>query len=476
MAGVRLDRLSERVVAMLRAVHAVAPPGTVLVGGAVRDARLGRPILDIDLAMPRGALDVGRRVAARVGGTFVLLDEARGAARVVRPGVRLDLSDYRAPSLEGDLAARDFTVNALAVDLRSLIGSGRAAIIDPVGGLADLQSRRLRIPSVAVLQDDPLRVLRGVRLEGVLGFRLQPATVRAARAAAPGLAAVAAERIRDELLGILGLLESARAVRRADALGILAVILPEVEPMRVTAQPLPHRFPVLEHSLRALAGADIVAAHPLSFAPFSEELAGHLSQPLGGGVVRAQSLKLAALLHDVAKPETAGIVEGRLRFFGHDVIGARRARVIGERLRLPDRVIGLVERLVRHHLRPMHLGQTGALTRRARYRFFRDLGPDAQDLLVLALVDAAAVTGTDPRRVWPRAALLRDLLGGWAEELTRREGPPLVRGDDVMARYGLTAGPAIGRLLERVREAQATGLVGTREEALAYLDSCIDDP
>jgi poly(A) polymerase len=476
MADVRLDQLSAAVLPVLREVLAAAPPGTVLVGGAVRDARLGRGTVDLDVAMPTGALEVGRRVADRLGGTFVLLDAARGAARVIASGTQLDLSNYRAPSLMADLLARDFTVNALAVDLRSLIGSGRAPVIDPSGGLADLRARCLRLPSPDVLLDDPLRALRAVRLEGTLGFRSMPVTVRAVRRAAPGLASVAAERIRDELVAILGLPSAARAVRRADALGLLSVILPEIEPMRTTAQPLPHRFPVLEHSLRALAGADTVAASPMALAPFSEELAVHFSQALGGGVARAQSLKLAALLHDVAKPETARVVEGRVRFFEHDVIGAERARAIGERLRLPERVTGLVERLVRHHLRPMHLGQPGALTRRARYRFFRDLGPDARDLLVLALVDAAAVTGESPRRVWRRATLLRDLLGGWAEEQARITAPPLVRGHDVIARYGLAPGPAIGRLLERAREAQATGLVATREEVLAYLDSCVDDP
>jgi poly(A) polymerase len=173
----------------------------------------------------------------------------------------------------------------------------------------------------------------------------------------------------------------------------------------------------------------------------------------------------------VAKPETRRLVGGRVRFFEHDVIGAARARAIGERLRLPERAVTLLERLVRHHLRPMHLAQAGEVTRRARFRFYRDLGPDTRDLLLLALVDGAAVTGTSPLAVWRRATLLRDLLGGWTEAETAAAAPPLLRGQDVMTRYGLAPGPAVGDLLARAREAQDLGLVRSREEALAYLDS-----
>src|SRR5262249_13264126 len=164
-------------------------------------------------------------------------------------------------------------------------------------------------------------------------------------------------------------------------------------------------------------------------------------------------------------------VGGRVRFFEHDLIGAARARAIGERLRLPSAVTTLVERLVRHHLRPMHLAAADAVTARARYRFYRDLGPDTRDLLLLALVDAAAVTGERPRRVWRRATLLRDLLAGWSEQQEVAAAPALIRGEDVMRHFALPPGPEVGRLLRVAREAQDLGRVATRDEALAYLDS-----
>jgi poly(A) polymerase/tRNA nucleotidyltransferase (CCA-adding enzyme) len=428
------------------------------------------------VALPRDALAVAERIAARVGATAVVLDEERGAARVAGGAVQLDLNDFRAPTLEADLRARDFTVNALAVPLDALLAAGRAPIVDPTGGLADLRRRRLRPAGPGVLLADPLRALRAVRLEATLGLALTPAAARQVRAAAPALARVAAERVRDELVTLLRLPATGRALRRADALGLLAVLLPEIGPMRATSQPAPHRFNVLEHSLRAVEASDRLLGRLDALAPFGDELAAHVAEGLGGQLDRAAVLKLAALLHDVAKPETRRLVAGRVRFFEHDVIGAGRARDIGARWRLPQRAVALLERLVRHHLRPMHLAQASEVTRRARYRFYRDLGADTRDLLLLALVDAAAVTGASPLAVWRRAGLVRDLLGGWREADSTAAAPPLLRGQDVMARYGLPPGPVIGHLLARAREAQDLGLVRSREEALAYLDSTDGGP
>jgi poly(A) polymerase/tRNA nucleotidyltransferase (CCA-adding enzyme) len=446
----------------------VAP---VLVGGSVRDGLRGDAPADLDVALPTGALALAERVAARLDGAVVPLDRERGVACVLARGRRLDVADFRASTLAADLGARDFTVNALAVSLRPLLRDGRAPVIDPTGGLADLRARRLRLTGEAALIDDPLRGLRGVRLQATLGFSLAPSARRLIRAHAAALAGVSAERVRDELVAILALARAAPAVRQMEALGLLVAVLPEVEPMRATTQSAPHRFPVLEHSLRAVAAADRLLAGLPALAPFGDELAPHVREELGGGIDRAQVLKLAALLHDVAKPETRRAVRGRIRFFGHDVIGAERARAIGERLRLPGRVIDVLARLVRHHLRPMHLDQAGVVTRRARYRFFRDLGEEARDLLLLAIADGAAVTGESPFRTWRRSALLRDLLSGWREEQAATSAAPLLRGDDVMHHFGIGPGPEVGRLLARAREAQALGRVGTRAEALAFLDS-----
>jgi tRNA nucleotidyltransferase/poly(A) polymerase len=472
---IRLDQIGEAGRRALEVLAALAGAGRPLwvVGGALRELLSGGVAADLDVALPGGALELGRRAAERLDAGFVVLDAARGACRIVPrdPGASLDLVDLRAPTLEGDLRARDFTVNALAAGVGDLLEQGVATILDPTGGLEDLREGVVRACGPTALADDPVRILRGVRLMLRPGWRLDEATAAAMAAAAPELTSVAGERIREELVGILADPGAGKGLRLLDRLGSLVVLLPESVAMRATAQPRPHLFDVWEHSLRAVEGVDVLLAGLDDLAPWAAALRAHLDEDLGGGVSRREALKLAALLHDVAKPETRVEESGRIRFIGHDTAGARRTAAIALRLRLSRHASQVLERLVAEHLRPMHLAQAGLLTRRARYRFFRALGDEAPDLLLLSLADAAALTGVSPLAVWagPGGDLIRALLAGAEEEAAAATAPPLVRGEEVMAAFGLVPGPEVGRLLALAREAQALGLVTTREEALAHL-------
>jgi putative nucleotidyltransferase with HDIG domain len=474
---VAIDRLgtgSRRALAALAELAGPARPLWV-VGGALRELLSGGAVADLDVAVAGGALDLGRRLADRLGARFVVLDAGRGAARIVAraAGAQLDLVDLRAPALEGDLRARDFTVNALAAGVEDLLHYGRADIVDPTGGLDDLRERVVRACGPAAITDDPVRALRGVRLAGRPGWRLDPATGSAIAAAASRVAEVAPERVREELVGILAGPAAGAGLRMLDGLGVLAVLLPESLAMRATAQPLPHHFDVWEHSLRAVEAAEVLLTGLAALVPWGETLRSHLGEDLGDGLTRREALKLAALLHDVAKPETRTEDGGRTRFIGHDVAGAQRTRGIALRLRLSRHATQVLERLVAEHLRPMHLAQAGRITRRARFRFFRALGDEARDLLLLALADAAALTGGSPLAVWESAGglVVRELMAGVEEEVAAAAAPALLRGEDVMEAFGLAPGPAIGRLLALAREAQALGLVTTRAEALAHLRS-----
>jgi poly(A) polymerase len=446
-----------------------------LVGGAVRDAVLGRPLeADLDLALPAGSVDAARRLADRLGGAFVPLGEPHGMARVVveepAPAV-LDFADFRGPSLEADLRGRDVTVDALAVSLADLL-RGPAPVVDATGGLADLAARRLRACGPRAFAEDPARVLRLLRLRHALGFAIEPETERLAREAVPAVAGVAAERVGDELTRLLRLPRTEPALREADAWSLIGTLLPETAAMRATTQSAPHRFTVWEHSLRALGALDALLAELALLAPHDARVGAHLAEPLGGRLTRREVLAMAVLLHDVGKPETRSVdPDGRVRFTGHDRLGADRAVAIAERLRWPARAVRVLERLVRQHLRPMHLGLVPEVTRRARYRFFRDLGDEVPELICLTIADAAGTDGRPPGRVYrgETRALLESLLGGQVEAARAAAEPPLLRGEDVMAALGLDPGPEVGRLLDRAREAQALGLVRTRQEALELL-------
>lgn len=444
-----------------------------LVGGAPRELLSGGSVGDLDVAVAGGALELGRRLAVRLEARFVVLDAARGAGRIVGgpSRVEIDLVDLRAPTLEGDLRARDFTVNALAVPVEALLRHGHAAVIDPTGGLEDLHARVVRPCAGAAIADDPLRALRGARLAMRPGWRLDASAEAAIAAEAPRVAGVAPERLHTELAEILAGPAAATGLRLLDRLGVLEALLPESRAMRLTAQPPPHRFDVWEHSLRAVEGVDALLRGLDALAPWGPALREHLAEDLGDGLTRAEILKLAALLHDVAKPETRSEEAGRVRFIGHDVAGAGRAAAIAERFRLSRHASRALERLVAEHLRPMHLAQAGEITRRARFRFFQALGDEARDLLLLALADTAGLAGDSPLAIWegPGGRVVRTLMAGLEAEAAAAAAPPLLRGEDVMAAFGLSPGPEVGRLLARVREAQALGIVTTGDQALEYL-------
>jgi poly(A) polymerase/tRNA nucleotidyltransferase (CCA-adding enzyme) len=472
-AGVALDVFSPAARTALYAVVARLDPDADawVVGGAVRDALLDRAADDLDLAVPSGAIPLGRALADDLGWAFVTLDPGRGVCRVVGD-MTVDIADFRGPDLASDLRGRDVTVNALAVSLRQL-ARGRADVEDATGGLEDIAARRIRLCSPRALADDPVRALRAARLAVEPGWNLDAGVASAAREVAPSLRTVSAERVRDELIALVNAPSAGAGFRRLDEFGVVAAILPESGPMRDARQSAPHRFDVWEHSLRAVEAMDEIVAGAHRLAPWGEALAAHIAEHLGDGLRRSGALKLAALLHDVSKPETRVEVDGQVRFYGHDVLGAERARAIGARWRLAGRATAVVAQLVRQHLRPMHLGNAGEITRRARYRFFRDLGDDARDLVLLALADAAGVRGDEPLAVWngPGGAVLRSLMAGREDAVNAAAVRPLLDGHDVMAALGIGPGPEVGRALAALREDQALGRVTTREEALARLSS-----
>jgi poly(A) polymerase len=458
-----------------------------LVGGIVRDIYLGRSTADIDIAVAADALATAREMADALDGKFVLLDEANRIARVAffnaTPSARrwcVDVSTL-AGGIYQDLARRDFAINAMAVKLSSLMAdTSSLEIIDPYGGRVDLQQKRLKVVGKTVFEDDPARLLRAVRLQAELGLAINEETAALARRSSGLIRNVSGERVREELLRILAMPGAGRSVRLLDDLGLLTAIIPELEASRGIEQPTEHHWDVFNHSLETVRAVDFllrqgswefVAGQVLGEVGWSEKLSQHFSTEVGAGSTRASLLRLAGLLHDVAKPETKVMAGKRTRFFGHTEQGAEVATKILERLRFSNKEIDLVAAMVRYHLRPTQMSQQGLPTGRAIYRYLRDTGPAAIDILFLSLADHLAARGPDlllTEWKW-HAGQVNCILF----ECNRQDGmtapPKLIDGHDLIKIFGLEPGPKIGELLEAVREAQAEGGVTNREEALSYI-------
>ena len=236
-----------------------------LVGGSVRELALGRAAQDLDLAVSAQTLALARDLAGALGGTYVLLDEAERTARVVWQGEILDLAEFRAPTLPGDLAGRDFTLNALAVDLNAILGQGPAGLIDPLGGLPDLARGRLRMVAAENFHDDPLRLLRAYRFAATHGFQITPETTAAIRQAAPEISRVAGERVHQELFLLLAAPSAAPVLAAMEAVGLLGRVFPELDDMKGVEQNGYHHLDVYGHSLATAAAMEAVLAAPAAY-------------------------------------------------------------------------------------------------------------------------------------------------------------------------------------------------------------------
>jgi len=453
-----------------------------VVGGFVRDWLLDRQTADIDIAVCGDALSIAQEVAEAVDGRYVLLDEANGVARVVVADEQmrhLDFSSF-SDAIQNDLARRDFTIDAIAVELQGLI-SGSGQLIDPFSGESDLKKGLVRAVSRQVFMEDSARLLRSVRLAGELGFKIEPGTETLIRKGCWKVKLVPGERLREELVRILALPGCGEMIRYLDELGLLTEIIPELDEMKDVEQPKEHYWNVFDHSVETVAAAEFLLRESLwkygkedllKVTPWSEEIRQHFDEEVSSGSNRRLLLKLGALLHDIAKPATKTVDEtGRTRFLGHTKQGAAIAAVILERLRFSSREIRLVENLVYHHLRPVQMANEGLPTRRAIYRYFRDTEGAGIDILFLALADYLATHGPklDIKEWQQHNQLICYIM---AENLKQEAEVLLVKlldGHDLMAVFGLSPGRLVGELLTEVREAQAAGELSTREEAIALV-------
>jgi len=456
-----------------------------LVGGFVRDLLLGRDTADIDIAVARDGVEIAQKVADALGGSFVLLDKVNRVGRVVvadekAPSGRweLDFSAFQ-DSIEGDLARRDFTIDAIAVDLGELAKD--VHLIDPFNGWADLKKGVIRAVSETAFQSDAARLLRAVRLASELDFSIDKQTEALIGENCHLIADVAGERVREELLRLLAVPQSPRSLPYLDELGLVTAIIPELAEAKGVKQPKEHFWDVFDHSVKTVIAVDFILhegewqyadGKVLAAVPWSDLLSQHFSREVSRGSTRRLLLKLAALLHDVAKPQTRAIAEdGRMRFLGHGKLGAEVVAGILERLRFSSKEMKLVEVMVREHLRPGQMSQEGLPTHRAIYRYFRDTGGAGIDILFLSLADHLASRGPKLDLVgWQEHCRLVEYVLAQHFEQERVTTPPrLVSGHDLINIFGLSPGPKIGKLLEAVQEAQASGEITTREEALSYI-------
>jgi poly(A) polymerase len=477
--------LSERLAAeapvrAVRAALADVPAGEVwIVGGAVRDALLGQPVHDLDLAVRGDPGHVARALASAVGGPVFRLSEAFGGWRAMDPRREwtCDVTAMHGEGIDADLARRDFSVNAIAVPLEG--GEPH----DPQGGIRDLEAGTLRVLGGPELErssyaDDPLRPLRLARLATELRLRPDPISERLTREAAPRVTRAAAERVFAELRRIVCAERVLDGLELCGRLGLTEAVLPELHALHGVEQSHFHHLDVYDHTIEVLRCHLALEREPAEvFGELAEPLDALLREPFADELDRWQALRFAALLHDCGKPVTRGVrPNGRVTFIGHDKLGAEMIRSLCRRLKTSERLRELLAGVTRHHLVLGFLVHEAPLSRELVYGYLERCQPVEVEVTLLTCADRLATRGKNAEAaIAAHLELARELMG---EALAWRSGPPqpAVRGGELAEELGIEPGPELGELLGRLRQARFTGEAQTREQALALARRLRENP
>ncbi|MFC1512902.1 CCA tRNA nucleotidyltransferase [Thermodesulfobacteriota bacterium] len=450
-----------------------------IAGGAVRDWLGNKPCHDLDIAASADGVACARFLAEHLGAAFVPLDEKEGVARVVWHGYEVDFSTFRdgTATIEADLARRDFTINSLGVAFDPNSGGllPPFEIIDPLGGLFDLDHGLVRASGDFVFQADPLRLLRAYRFVAGLGFQLEDETAKRIASQASLLANPAMERVAGELDLIMASGRAAEAVAMMAANGLLWVIFPELRFGEGMAQPASHHLDVFAHNLEALRWMEKLLVDPGHWYPaHGQQFADYLCQGK-----RGQWLYWAALFHDLGKPACYRIRDGRVTFYNHDQAGGRFFADIARRLRWSRDDGRQVSRLIELHMWPFHLcnaNRKARITPRACLRLVKAAGDELPGLFLLAMADSLAGAGPDkPEGMEADLAALYGQVDAVYRESIRPvlENPRLLSGHDLIREFGLPSGKIIGEILKQLEAAQVAGEVGNRGEAEEWVRSFI---
>lgn len=463
-----------------------------IVGGAVRDLLLNRDLHDLDFVMAENPTALAKRLAKRLKAGFFVLDDERHTARVVYYDQNdnffpLDFVQYTGSNLIEDLHHRDFTINAMAIPVNDL-----KHVIDPLDGQGDLNLGLLRGCSDDALMDDPVRVLRGVRLAIQFNFKYAPGLEADMKTAAAHLPRTSYERQRDEFFRLLEGPDPAEGLRHCWRFDVFKTMLPPLVDLDSIPASPPHEFALFEHTIQTVAHYHrlitlLCAGHSLKIVShwpirevlshlgeFSNEIDAYFSESITPGRSKAALAYFGVLLHDVGKPLTVKEdVKGYLHYDNHAVIGADIAWEMAKRLQLSNAESDWVQKMVRNHMYLLPLVKLRKLPdRRAVFRYYQNTGDVGVAIALHLLADTLATydNNLDPNQLIDAVSVVRAMLSAWFNHYDSLVNPsPLLDGHDLQEAFGLKPGKQIGLLLKQLVEEQASGNITNKEEAHCFV-------
>lgn len=438
-----------------------------LVGGTVRDFYLGVENFDKDIVVLNvDAKEFAKRLAQSIDATFIELDDENKIYRLVLKDKKncIDIASPIGATIEDDLKRRDLTINSLALNLNTF------EILDVTEGMADLKAKKIRHISEQNFIDDPLRLLRVFRFQATLGFSLDKDLVDIIEKHAHLIKKPSVERVNYELLKMFSGKYTVKALKTMDRAGLMKEILPVAHELKKVPPNLHHHLNLFMHSIETVNQIQEIYENS------TENVKNHLQKCDFGGATRLAHLKLAGFLHDIGKPVTWTIEDetGRHRFIKHDDIGAKMGVNVLKGLKLSKKQIDYVSKMIKHHIYPSHIVQNPEANEKSYMRFVRKMEDECIDVIILAMADRLSARGveiTDDIVEQNISALqgLMDFYINVKEEL--KPLPKLLSGNEIMEILHLNPSPKLGQIVNSLKEAQLSGEVNTKEEALTFIKS-----
>jgi putative nucleotidyltransferase with HDIG domain len=437
-----------------------------IVGGYLRDFVLNIKTYDIDyVIIGVDIIEFGKTFANKVQGHFVLLDEKNEIIRVVLSDKihYVDFAKCIGNTIEEDLSRRDFSINAMAYDIKN------HKLIDIYKSLDDIKNKTVRIFDAQNILDDPLRILRAYRFASKYDFEIEENSQKILNKNYKLINQnkIAKERIQIEFLKLLEGKNSAKTIEKMKNNEFLYEIFSELKLQENIPPNSHHHLQLIDHSIETVNQLEkLICEEP-------EWVKNHINQDFIPGISRLAFLKLATLLHDLGKPETWEIEpeSGRHRFIKHDEIGAKMAQKMLKKLKYSNNQIKYITKLIKNHIYPSHLLQSNA-SEKAVFRMFRRLQEETVDTILLAKADRLSAKGEEIT-----ATIVKKNMQGLCELMekyktvkeTLKPLEKLLSGDEIMGILNIKADKNLGNIIKELKEAQLSGDVITRDDAIKFV-------
>ena len=438
---------------------------TYIVGGYVRDILMGKTSPDRDIIVCNCDVEnFSKNLAKKLNAHFIELDKENCIYRIVLAD-KINYIDITKPienDLEKDIKRRDLTINAIAYDINN------HKFINLVGGIEDIKNKKIKGILNTNFEDDPLRLLRIFRFYSKTGFEIDNSLIELAKKLHKDINKPAKERITVELLKMFEGKYCDLALKKLDECNLLEEIFPIYKEVKKIPPNSHHHLDLLHHLIETVKQIQQIYENS------SNEIREYLNTERFGQVKLIAYLKLAGFLHDIGKPSCWTIEEetGRHRFIKHDEIGAKLVEPILKKLKFSKKQIEYIKTLIKYHIYPSSLVSAEDVTEKAYYKFYRKMEGYVIDVIILAMADRLSARGSviTEEMVKNNIENLTKLLNTYLEQKNNiKPIEKLLDGRDIMEILHINQSPELGRIIKELKEAQISGDVINKKQAIEFV-------